>query len=187
MKKRTIALLLAALSPGLFAALALAGDAGTALKADELKAEPFRDAKTVASLASGDKVDILSKDGGWLQVKTAKGTGWVKMLSIRRGDARKGSAGSDVAGLSNLASGRAGTGRVVATTGVRGLNEEELKGAKFNESEIKLAESFTTSRAEAQQFAAKARLTPRAVDYLPEPTPSPVSPSQNPSQPGGLR
>jgi len=148
-----------------------AGEAGTAVKADELKAEPFRDAKTVTTLASGDKVDILKKEGGWLQVKTSKGTGWVRMLSVRRGEARKASAGSEVEGLSKLASGRAGTGRVVATTGIRGLNEEELKSAKFNETELNLAESYATSRADAQKFAAKGKLVAQPMDYLPAPVP----------------
>lgn len=147
--------------------LAQAGESGATVKADELKVEPFRDAKTVAKLAAGDQVEILNKDGGWLQVKSAKGSGWVRMLSIRRGAARKSSSG--VAGLAGLASGRAGTGRVVATTGIRGLNEEELKLAKFNEAEVKMAESYLTSRADAQKFAGKGKLQARKLDYLPEP------------------
>jgi len=163
----TCCFLLAAL---LLAALpAHAGENGAAIKADELKAEPFRDAKTVGTLSTGDKVEILKKDGGWFQVKSARGNGWVHMLSIRRGEARKASAGNEVAGLAGLASGRAGTGRVVATTGIRGLDEEELKAAKFNEAELKLAESYLASRAQAQQFAAKGKLTARKLDYLPDP------------------
>lgn len=146
-----------------------AGESGAAVKADALKAEPFRDAKTVGKLTAGDKVEILKKDGGWLQVKSARGSGWVRMLSIRRGEARKSSTGSEIAGLARLASGRAGTGRVVATTGIRGLNEEELKAAKFNEAELKLAESSLTSRAEAKKFAAKGKLSARKLDYLPDP------------------
>ena len=34
---------------------AAAGEAGTALKAEDLMAEPFRDAKVVGSLTAGDK------------------------------------------------------------------------------------------------------------------------------------
>ncbi|MDE2118430.1 MAG: SH3 domain-containing protein [Betaproteobacteria bacterium] len=146
---------------------AWAAESGMALKADAIRAEPFGDAKTVATLSAGDKVEILKKDGGWLQVKSAKGSGWVRMLSIRKGEARKGSG--DAAGLLGLASGRAGTGKVVATTGIRGLNEEELKSAKFNAAELKLAESFATSRPEAQKFAAQGKLAARKFDYLPAP------------------
>lgn len=149
----------------LLSAASFAAESGTALKADEIRAEPFRDAKSVARLATGDKVDILGKDGGWLKVKSAKGSGWVHMLSIRKGDARKGSG--NASGLLGLASGRAGTGKVVATTGIRGLNEEELKSAKFNEKELKLDESYATSRAEAQKFAKQGKLVARKFDYLP--------------------
>lgn len=147
---------------------AYAGENGASVKADEIKAEPFRDAKTIGQLAVGDKVDILKKDGGWLQVNSAKGSGWVKMLSIRRGDVSKGSGSSSLTGLAGLASGRAGTGKVVATTGIRGLNEEELKAAKFDEKEVTLTESYLTSREAAQKFAKQGKLVARAVEYLPE-------------------
>jgi len=160
----TIRIILAACGL-LLSTVACAAESGTALKADELKAEPFRDAKTVAALATGDKVDIVGRDGGWLKIKSAKGSGWVRMLSIRKGEARKGSG--DAVGLLGLASGRAGTGKVVATTGIRGLNEEELKAAKFNEQELKLAESYASSRADAQKFAAQGKLAARKFDYLP--------------------
>ncbi|MDH4234683.1 MAG: SH3 domain-containing protein [Gallionella sp.] len=142
-----------------------AGDSGAMLKADELKAEPYSDARAVAMLAAGDKVDILKKDGGWLKVKSPKGSGWVRMLSIRRGAPGKSTAGAS--SLASLASGRAGTGKVVATTGIRGLNEEELKAAKYDEAEITLAESYSTSRAEAQKFADKGKLKAQKVDYIP--------------------
>jgi len=146
----------------------LAGEAGTVLKADDLKAEPFRDAKKVGSLAAGDSVEILKTQGRWFQVKSAKGSGWVHMLSIRRGEARKGSG--DVAGVLGLASGRAGTGNVVATTGIRGLNEEGLKAATYNETELKEMESFSTTAAEARRFAAEGKLVARKVQYLPAPS-----------------
>jgi D-arabinose 1-dehydrogenase-like Zn-dependent alcohol dehydrogenase len=89
------------------------------------------------------------------------------MLSVRRGEARKGS--SDVAGIVGLASGRAGTGHVVATTGIRGLSEEELKAAEYNEAEVTKAESYSTTRAEARKFAANEKLVARKVEYLPTP------------------
>jgi hypothetical protein len=143
----------------------VATEIGSALKADEIKAEPFRDAKTVGSLASGDKVEIINKDGGWLRVKSAKGSGWVRMLSIRK--SASGKASSNAAGILALASGRAGTGKVVATTGIRGLNEEELKAAHFNAEQLALAESYSTSKTQAQQFAAQGKLKPRTMDYLP--------------------
>ncbi len=149
----------------LSAQAAWAAENGTLLKPDELKAEPFRDAKTVKSLTVGEKVEIVSKDGGWFKVKAGKSNGWVRMLSVRKGDAVK--SKGEAAGLLSLASGRAGTGKVVATTGVRGLNEEELKAAKFDEPEVRLAESYAVKRSDAQQFAAQGKLLARPFDYLP--------------------
>ena len=154
-------LFLLALSP------ARAVETGTLIKADTLRAEPFGDAKAVVTLATGVKVDILQKNGGWLQVKSAKGKGWVRMLSVRRGAAAQKPGAAT--GVLALASGRAGTGKVVATTGIRGLNEEELKTAAFNEAELKLAESYATKAGDARAFAKLGKLTARPVDYLPSP------------------
>lgn len=141
-------------------------ETGSAIKADEIKAEPFRDAKTVGLLAAGDKVTIVKRDGGWLMISAPK-KGWVRMLSIRRGTSTsaQGTKASDVVAL---ATGRAGTGKVVSSTGIRGLNEEDLKNAKFNEEELKLAESFIVKKIEAEQFAAKVKLKARSVAYLSE-------------------
>ncbi len=147
------------------AAPAFAAEAGTALKADDIKAEPFQDAKKTGSLAVGDRVDILKKNGGWFQIKSARGSGWVRMLSIRRGEAKK--AGGGAGDVLGLASGRAGTGKVVATTGIRGLSEEELKGARFDEAQVRRMESFAVNRADAQRFAAQGKLSARKVDNLP--------------------
>ena len=145
--------------------MAWAGESGVAVKADSLRAEPFQDARALGQVGKGERADILKKNGGWLQIKTAKGTGWIRMLSIRRDAA--GSSARPGSSLAALASGRAGTGRVVATTGIRGLNEEELKAAKYNEAEIKLAESYGSSKGEAQKFAQKGKLVAQKLDYLP--------------------
>jgi Bacterial SH3 domain len=143
--------------------LVLAGDAGTALKADTLRATPFADAKTVGTLAKNDAVDILSKKGAWLQVKTNKTTGWVRLLSVKRGAATSASNGK---GVIDVASGRAGTGQVVSTTGIRGLSAEELKSAKFNEDEMKKMESHMVSANEGQSFANTGGLTTVKLAYL---------------------
>jgi len=149
----------------MYSGMAMAGEAGTMSKADEMKVEPFRDAKSVKALAVGEKLDILSKQGGWFKVKAGKATGWVHMLSVRKGEAKKGA--DNASGLLALSSGRAGTGKVVATTGVRGLNEEELKAATFNEAELQRAEANSSSKADAATFAKQGKLVARPFDYLP--------------------
>lgn len=181
MKKSTLyyITLLAALLP----TAALATESGTALKADSLRAEPYADAKTTGTLVRGDKLQIISKQGAWLKVQTAKNTGWVRLLSVKRG-ATSGSSNS-ASDVLNLASGRAGTGQVVATTGVRGLSEEDLKSAKFNEAEVKALESYTQSADQGQQFAAAGKL--KAIKFAYLPAPASAQSSNSDSKTGGLK
>ena len=143
--------------------LAIAGEAGTALKADSVRAEPFADAKTTGSLNKGDSVEILSKKGAWLQVKSKKSSGWVRLLSVKRGGA---SSNNAVGGAIDVASGRAGTGKVVSTTGIRGLSAEELKAAKFNEDEMKKMESYTVSAGDGEHFASAGGLSRSNLAYF---------------------
>ena len=143
-----------------------AAEKGTLLKAEELKAEPFRDAKSLKNLAAGEKVEIVSKDGGWYKVKAGKGSGWVRMLSVRKGDAKP--ATNNASGLLALSSGRGGSGKVVATTGIRGLNEEELKAAHFDAGELRLAESYAVKKDDAKKFATQGKLVARPFNYLPD-------------------
>lgn len=142
---------------------ALAGDSATAIKMDSLRAKPFADAKTVGSLNKNESIEILSKKGAWLQVKSQKSTGWVRLLSVKRGGAS--SSGSSIA---DVASGRTGTGKVVATTGIRGLSAEELKAAKFNEVEMKKMESHTLTPSDGQSFASAGGLNATKMSYLKE-------------------
>ena len=155
MKKLTHLLITASLPALMFASLSIAAESGSALKKDNIRSEPFADAKITGNFNRGDKVEILKKQGAWLQVKTTKNTGWVRLLSIKRGST---SSSNQAAGVLAVASGRAGTGQVVSTTGIRGLSEEELKAAKFNETEIKALESYTLSADLGRQFANKGNL-----------------------------
>ncbi|HET8731092.1 MAG TPA: SH3 domain-containing protein [Moraxellaceae bacterium] len=157
------------LAVGLLLALpaaTLAADAGTLGRADSLRAKPFADAKEVAKLPAGAKVSIVTRSGGWYQVKAGTRTGWVRMLSVRHATAP---AGSNLAGLANVASGRAGTGTVSTTTGVRGLDSADLATASFNEAQVARVETYRTSRADADAFAHAGKLTVRTVEPLPAP------------------
>ena len=148
---------------------AVAADVGRLQKAEPLRAQPYRDARVLSTLAAGDRVEIQKRQGGWFQVKSARGRGWVRMLSVRRAEAGKAGAATEVSGLLALASGRAGTGTVVATTGIRGLNEEQLKAAKYSAAELQLSDGYVQSSADARRFAARGKLVARAVDYLAAP------------------
>lgn len=154
---------------GLLALAAGARESGVALKDDVLRAEPFGDAKTVGTVARGAQVTIVKRASGWYQVTVGKTRGWVRLLSIRRGQATRIDPAKEAGGVAALSSGRGGTGQIVSTTGVRGLGEEELKAAEFDEAALKKAQSFAVSQADAQAFAAKGKLKARKLDYLPPP------------------
>ena len=129
--------------------LTIAADTDSALKTDNMRFEPYADAKVVGSVSRGESLQIIKKQGAWLQVKTKKNVGWVRLLSVKRG-ATTANSGTNIAALTN---GRAGTGQIVSTTGIRGLNEQELKAAKFNETEINTLENFAQTAEQAKQFA----------------------------------
>lgn len=155
----TILLLQFILIPSVFAA-----EAGTALRADSMRAQPFSDAKIVGSFSKNEQLQILTRQGAWLQVKTGKATGWVRLLSVKRGTT---TTASQASGALSVASGRAGTGQVVATTGVRGLSEQELRSAKFNEAEISKMESMTLKADQGKSFATSGKLQATKLNYLP--------------------
>ena len=171
MSKSTVPCLLLCAASGLLAhAPATAADSGQMRTAGQLQAEPYRDAKTILMLAAGDRVDILKRQGGWYQVRSSKGRGWVRMLNVRRGETSKASAETEISGLLSLDSGRAGTGNMVASTGIRGLSEEQLKAAKYSASELKRSDSFVQSVADAREFALRDKLVSRKIEYLPAPS-----------------
>lgn len=159
----SIAILLsAALGAG---AAAAATDPGTLTRAESLRAKPFADAKLVAPAAAGSKVEIIGRNGGWYQVKAGRHTGWVRMLSVRRSAAPTTSA----QGIAAVASGRTGTGTVVTTTGVRGLDAQALATAAYDADQVARAEALRIGRREAEDFARTGGLQPRDVANLPAP------------------
>lgn len=166
----------------LFSGLALA-EPGVALKDDQIRAEPYSDAKITGNISRSQQVNILSRKGAWLNVQTPKAKGWVRLLSVKRGSATgSGTSASDVL---DLASGRSGTGKVVATTGVRGLNEEDLKTAKFDESQVKALESHTQSSSQARTFARAGELKAVKFEYFPALAQSNSSTGSTSAVPGG--
>ncbi|MGD9787713.1 MAG: SH3 domain-containing protein [Sulfuricellaceae bacterium] len=174
--KRT-RLLIAALA--LAASFAAWGESAQTVKATDLKKTPFADAETVASLPENTTVEILKRQGPWMQIKTADKEGWVRMLALRMGDgtAKGGSGGAGLAGLLNIA--RTGSSGTTVATGVRGLTKEELANAQPNPEEMKKLKQYTVGAKEARTFAAAGGLKAQQVDYLKAPASTANSGNQN--------
>ena len=150
--------------------IAQAGEVAYLVRATDLKAKPFADAATVATLAEQSKLEVLARQASWMQVKSEAGAGWVKMLSVRMGN--PGAAGksggksgdSGLGKLFNLAT--TGSSGSTVTTGVRGLSEEKLKNAQPNPEAFKILQSYALKKDEAQKFAKAGPLKAEKLDYL---------------------
>jgi hypothetical protein len=172
MKRSLIAA--SALLLGVAAATAWAAP-GTVLRNEKLYTQPRSSAAVAASVAKGTRVDILSKQGGWLRVRVGQSSGWIRLLSVRAGAGGAGGAGlGDVVGVATT---RSDPSRVVAVAGLRGLNDEDLKQAKFNAAELARLDAWHETPAQAQKFARQAGLTVVSVPALPAPKPAQSSSS----------
>jgi hypothetical protein len=140
---------------------------GTVLRAEKLYSEPASTSKVTASVAKGASVEILGKQAGWLRVKVGSQSGWIRLLSVRAGSGGLGGAGvGDVIGAATT---RSDPTRVVAVAGLRGLNDEDLKQAKFNAEELARMEARSVSATEVRTFASQSGLAAVSVPDLPKP------------------
>lgn len=147
----------------LLPALALAEPA-TLVRATELKKDPATDAAKVADLPENAPVDAMERSGGWIRVRTPAGAeGWVKMLALRYapGTARQGDSGLSQA--INVA--RTGTSGTRVTTGVRGLEAEDIATARPNPVELSRMSTFAATRDSSTAFAESGKLQRQRVDY----------------------
>ena len=149
----------------LFFPLLVHAEPATLVRASELKAQPASDAATVTQLAVDAAVDAGDRSGGWVKVRTSSGAeGWVKMLALRYGGpgaAKRGDSG--ISQAINVA--RTGASGTQVTTGVRGLDETDIKTAHANPAELKKLESYAESKSSSASFAEKGNLKTQRVEY----------------------
>ena len=146
-----------------------AADTAQTLASTELKKEPFADAQTLATLPASTAVDVLKRQGGWMQVKPASAAeGWVKMTSIKFGGTTTNAKGdSGLGSLFNVATtGRSGSTGVTVATGVRGLSPEDMKNAQPNPEAVKKLDDFVATKSQAESLASKGKLSSNKIDYL---------------------
>jgi hypothetical protein len=150
--------LIAALFP-----LICAAEPASMVRKTELKDAPATDAGTVAEVAENAQVDAGERRGGWILVRTASGQqGWVKMLSLRYGDAAK---RGDTGLAQAFTAARTGSSGTQVTTGVRGLDDEKISTAHPNAAELRKLEAFASSGNAAAEFAERASLQRQDVVY----------------------
>ncbi len=153
----------------LCSALAMAAQTGTLIKSESLYAAPVGTSARVGSLSRGAQVNIIKRQGGWLQVSAGRSQGWVRLLSVRTGAVYSSNVGADIVGMAQMATRKRQPGQIVATAGVRGLNEEDLKEAHYSADGIAQLDRYSVSASAARSYAAQGGLRAVSVVYLPNP------------------
>jgi hypothetical protein len=164
---------------------------GVIVRTALLKDNPAFDAKSVTTLSPGAKVNVLERQGGWQKVNLQASSnvqGWVRTYEVRTDiDPGKNpsvvkSKGSDDGVLGGLAGlSRAGAGLfgnrgksdnersdMVATIGVRGLSEADLKKAKPAPAELARMMQYSVDAETAKQYAQAGELQSQNVEALAE-------------------
>jgi hypothetical protein len=154
-------LALALVAPGVIA------EPAVTIRAVELKAKAASDAKTIASLPTNTTVDLIKREGAWVELKSGKDRGWAKLFDIRLASAQtapsKSSGNTAFGDTVGLLSGTRGTS---VTTGVRGLDDDMLKRAVPNEQQYNLLVSYASTKQQAQAFGKAGNLQSRTVEEL---------------------
>lgn len=146
-----------------------AAEPGLVLVAADLKSEPYTDAKTLSTLQANSSVDVMKRQGGWLQIKPAgNDQGWVKMTAVKLGGPGASAKGdSGMSALWNSAvQGRSGNTGVTVATGVRGLSPEDMKNAQPAPEQVKKLEAIAATKAQAEATAKSGKLSKQNIDYI---------------------
>ena len=140
----------------------------TTLKSSSLFAEPYSDAKQLATIGARQQVTVLKRKGGWYQVKHGSQRGWLRMSTIRFGNSEAtAQSGEGLAQtLRFLSTGRSGTDGVTVATGIRGLDAADVANATPNHNAVKRLERYNTNPQTAKKFARNARLKTQPLGYI---------------------
>lgn len=157
----------AVLLPG---AVASASEQGSVIRAGDLYAQPFVDAAKLGPLAANQAVTIVERRGGWISVDAGGKRGWIRLLNVRLVAAAGSSASATPANGSarpqSLTQMRTGsTGRTVAT-GVKGLDEADIRNASVDPVQLEKLGTLAASDDEARQQASANALQENQVAYL---------------------
>lgn len=166
-----------------------APSSGVIVRTSALKENPSFGSKSLTSLAPGARVKVLERQGGWQNVNLQDSPnvkGWVRTYEVRTdiepGEnpqviKNKGSEGGVLAGLSRASTGLFGRrdgaaakndNSMVATIGVRGLSETDLKKARPNPAELEKLHGYSANATAAREYAKAGKLQSRDVEALAE-------------------
>ena len=132
MAMKSTGLRAAVLCASLFVCAVAGAQQVTISRDSKLLAEPNAGAAVVGELKQGATAEVTGKQGAFVQVKGAGGTGWTFSFNVNYG-----SSGAAAATPTPQRKG------VSSTIGIRGLEEEDLKAAKFDGKQLDALDAFS--------------------------------------------
>lgn len=123
-----------------------------------IKEAPSAASPSIAQLNKESQVQLMQRRGGWYQVTSNVGNGWIKMLAVRLQQTMNTDKNMGTASYSS---------NTTLTTGVRGLNDSGmLSGGKGVA--LQQIDQYVVSVDKASSFAGKGKLVSREVSYVDE-------------------
>ena len=141
---------------GSFISPLLWGQDALILQSTQVRQDPSATSQKITDVASKKSVKVLDKKGFWVKIETDGKSGWVKLSDIELPNIPN--------NIDPLSTGRAASGNIVNTAGVRGLSPEELKGAKPNTAalEVAIKNSELIKDSDIANFINGGSLTPKS-------------------------
>ena len=138
-------------------------------RSTELKEQGAADGRVLATLPENTPVRVLARGGGWTRIDAGGTPGWVRVFHLRFPAVAETSSSSGNA-LTGLGS-ALGIGKQrpqaanTATTGIRGLDKEQVQSASPDAEALRRLQSFRVDRAAAERFAREGKLDEVSIDY----------------------
>jgi hypothetical protein len=146
---------------------AFAQEAAFTNRATELKDKAALEAVVIVPLPAETPVKVLARSSGWTKVEVNGKTGWVRVFHLRfPATVEAGSSSSSGSFLGGLFAAKPRQeGTKLATVGIRGLSEEDMKNASPNPEALKKMQAWRVDKASAERFAKDGKLVTASVGY----------------------
>ncbi|MES2095163.1 MAG: SH3 domain-containing protein [Pseudomonadota bacterium] len=148
-------------------AIAAPQEAALVIRAGDLMAQPFIDAPKVGPVGANQPATILERRGGWVKVQINGKTGWLRTLNLRLAPGASATAGRPANALTRSAALlRTGSSGKTVTTGVKGLNDEDIRNAAIDPEQQAKLDTLAVPESAARDAAARKKLVETKLDYL---------------------
>jgi hypothetical protein len=148
-------------------AMAAPQESALIIRAGDLMAQPFIDAAKVAPVSANQSAVILERRGGWVKVQINDKVGWLRTLNLRLAPGAGATAGRPSTSLLRSAGLlRTGSSGKTVTTGVKGLDDENIRNAAIDPEQLAKLDALAVPESAARDVAARKKLVENKLDYL---------------------